>query len=110
MRHLAIVAISLACALPADGMRGRVRRPNRHVAVVGSAEAVPDTAHSLQRDGNQVTGFVISNTGWKVQFLMATTGTERFPSRFESRFSTFTYTGELSGDTIKDKSGSLAIP
>jgi hypothetical protein len=61
----------------------------------------PDTAVSLERDGNQVTGFVISSTGSETAISNGSDQDGTISFQVRGRFSTFTYTGKLRGDTIE---------
>lgn len=61
----------------------------------------PDIAVSLERDGNQVAGFVISSTGSERAISNGTYQDGTITFQLPGRFSTFTYTGKLSGETIE---------
>jgi hypothetical protein len=61
----------------------------------------PDTALYLERGGNQVTGIVISNIGSEKPISNGIYKNGTISFQVPGRFSTFTYTGKLSGDAIE---------
>jgi hypothetical protein len=103
MRKLAIAALILGFVLPHLGVRADESTGPRGMWQWSFARnrPWPDTAVSLERDGNRVRGFVISNTGSERPISQGNyqDGTISFQVRLG--FSTFTYTGKLSGDTIE---------
>jgi len=104
MRQLAIVALIVGFVLPADGARADESANPTGMWQWSSPRGRatwPDTAVSLEGDGKQVTGFVISNTGSEkpISHGHYENGTISFQVRLG--FSTFTYSGKLSGDTIE---------
>jgi hypothetical protein len=103
MRNLAIAAIILGFVLPADGARAdeAANPAGMWQWSFPGRGTWPDTAVSLARDGNQVTGFVISNTGSESPISQANYQDGTISFQVRGRFSTFTYTGKLSGDAIE---------
>jgi hypothetical protein len=104
MRHLAIVAIILGVVLPADRARADESANPTGMwqwSFPRGRAPWPDTAVSLGRDGNQVTGFVISSTGFETPISQGNCQDGTISFQVRGRFSTFTYTGKLSGDTIE---------
>jgi hypothetical protein len=100
MKHLEIVGIILGLAMPADGARADDNAKPTGMWQWSSAPW-PDTALYLKGDGNQVTGFLISNTGGEKPISNGSYKDGTVSFQLPGRFSTFTYTGKLSGDTIE---------
>jgi hypothetical protein len=104
MRNLVIVALMLGFVLPADGARADDSANPTGMwqwSFPQSRGPWPDIAVSLARDGNQLTGFVISSTGSEKPISNGNYQDGTISLQVRGRFSTFTYTGKLSGDTIE---------
>jgi hypothetical protein len=101
MKHLRIVAVILGLAMPAEGARADDYAKPTGMWQWSFPRAWPETALYLRGDGNQVTGFLIGNTGWEKPISNGNYKDGTVSFQVPGRFSTFTYTGKLSGDTIQ---------